>query len=98
MRYLLALILALFSLPATAQQVGTLIAADPVADPPVAMQAWRIRYWTSGGDGTVRAATGLVVAPSEAAPAAPRRVIAWAHGAWGVARGAWCVVRGVFIK
>ncbi len=85
MRHLLALILALFSLPATAQQVGTLIAADPVADPPVAMQAWRIRYWTSGGDGTVREATGMVVAPSEAAPAAPRRVIAWTHGAWGVA-------------
>lgn len=29
---------------ATAQQAGTLIAADPVVDTPAGMQAWRVRY------------------------------------------------------
>ncbi len=30
-------------------------------------------------------ATGIVIAPRAVAPARPRRVIAWTHGAWGVA-------------
>ncbi len=49
------------------------------------MQAWRISYWTrTDRDRAVRA-TGMVVAPREAIPARPRDVLAWTHGAWGVA-------------
>lgn len=69
----------------SAQQVGQLIAADPVVDTPGGMQAWRIRYWTSDGSGRPREVTGMVVAPREAIPATPRNVLAWTHGAWGVA-------------
>ncbi|MBL0914644.1 MAG: alpha/beta fold hydrolase, partial [Sphingopyxis sp.] len=47
--------------------------------------AWRILYWTSNGNGQRFQATGVVAAPMEAIPARPRRVIAWTHGAWGVA-------------
>ena len=52
--------------PAIAQRAGTLIAADPVTDPPAGQQAWRIRYWTSGDDGRAIGATAMVVAPREA--------------------------------
>ncbi|MES2904354.1 MAG: lipase family protein [Pseudomonadota bacterium] len=70
---------------ATAQQAGQLIAADPVVDTPGGMQAWRVRYWTTDGAGRPREVTGMVVAPREAIPAQPRRVLAWTHGTWGIA-------------
>lgn len=85
MRCLLALSLALLSVPAAAQQAGTLVSADPVVETPPGTQAWRVRYWTSNQDGQRQEVTGMVVAPREAVPAAPRRVIAWAHGTSGVA-------------
>lgn len=88
MRRLLAAFLALFALyasPAVAQQPGTLIAADPMAEAPPGVQAWRIRYWTSNADRARFQVTGIVAAPREAIPPRPRRVIAWTHGAWGVA-------------
>jgi dienelactone hydrolase len=71
--------------PAAAQRAGELIAAEPMADTPAGIQAWRIRYWTSGQGGIPLAVTGIVAAPMEAIPPRPRRVIAWTHGAWGVA-------------
>lgn len=71
--------------PAAAQRAGELIAAEPMADTPAGIQAWRVRYWTSGQGGTPLAVTGIVAAPMEAIPPRPRRVIAWTHGAWGVA-------------
>ncbi|WP_052071666.1 alpha/beta fold hydrolase [Sphingopyxis sp. MWB1] len=74
-----------FAAPASAQQVGSLVSADPVTDTPPGMQAWRIRYWTSNGAGARQEVTGMVVAPREAMPRTPRRVIAWAHGTSGVA-------------
>lgn len=86
MRYLLAVLLVLLSIsvPAGAQPVGTLVTADPVADTPPGMQAWKIRYWTSSQDGARQEVTGMVVAPREAAPPQPRRVIVWTHGTSGV--------------
>ncbi len=69
---------------AFAQQAGQLIAANPVVDAPSGMQAWRVRYWTSDGAGRPREVTGMVVAPREAMPREPRRVIAWTHGTWGI--------------
>ena len=89
MRHLLAAtllsILSLFSLPVAAQQAGRLISADPVQDTPVGVQAWRVKYWTTNQYGKSFEVTGIVAAPREAAPPRPRRVIAWTHGAWGVA-------------
>src|SRR3546814_9752476 len=77
MRHLLALLLALSSVPAAAQQVGTLVSADPLAETPPGVQAWRVRYWTSSQDSQRQEVTGMVVAPREAMPAQPRHVIAW---------------------
>lgn len=88
MRRLLAILFALGSLgasPAMAQQAGSLIAADPLPEAPPGVQAWRIQYWTTNGSGAPLRVTGLVAAPMEAVPPRPRRVIAWTHGAWGVA-------------
>lgn len=85
-RYLsLGVGLALLAAPISAQQAGQLIAAEPVVETPGGMQAWRMRYWTSDGAGRLREVTGMVVAPREAMPREPRRVIAWTHGTWGVA-------------
>lgn len=62
---------------------GTLIAADPVAGAPAGAQAWRIRYWSSDDRGRPVAVTGMALAPPAAA--APRPVLAWTHGTWGIA-------------
>jgi acetyl esterase/lipase len=78
-------ILSALSLPAAAQQAGRLISADPITDTPAGMQAWRVQYWTTSQSGAPLAVTGIVAAPREAIPPRPRRVIAWTHGAWGVA-------------
>ena len=71
--------------PAQAQRAGELISADPVTQTPAGMQAWRIAYWTRSDRNRAIRATGMVVAPREAIPARPRDVLAWTHGAWGVA-------------
>lgn len=89
MRHLLAAVLltifSALSLPAAAQQAGRLISADPIVDTPAGVQAWRVRYWTTNQYGQPLAVTGIVAAPREAIPPRSRRVIAWTHGAWGVA-------------
>lgn len=85
---LAAILLFALSAPALAQAAGKLISADRVTDAPAGMQAWRIRYSTADQDGHVHEVTGMVIAPPETPPAnsptAPRRVIAWTHGTWGV--------------
>ncbi|MGV7120650.1 alpha/beta fold hydrolase [Sphingopyxis sp. 550A] len=86
MRPMLAALFALLSVPAAAQQDGTLVSADPVVETPPGTQAWRVRYWTANQDGQRQEVTGMVIAPREAVPAQPRRVIAWAHGTSGVAQ------------
>ena len=88
MRYLLAAFLAVFAVlaaPASAQPSRYLISAQPMTDTPPGTQAWRVQYWTTNGNGQRLAVTGIVAAPMEAIPPRPRRVIAWTHGAWGVA-------------
>lgn len=88
MRHLLAAflsaIVSMLSFAAAAQQPGTLVSAEPMRDTPGGMQAWRVRYWTTSQDGVRQEVTGVVVAPREAIPPRPRRVIAWAHGTSGV--------------
>lgn len=89
MRHLFAAVLlaiaSILSLPAAGQQPRTLISAQPMSDAPSGVQAWRVQYWTTNGSGQRFAVTGIVAAPMEAIPPRPRRVIAWTHGAWGVA-------------
>lgn len=89
MRHLFAVvllaILSALSVPAAAQPSRYLISASPMADAPPGVQAWRVQYWTTSGSGQRLAVTGIVAAPMEAIPPRPRRVIAWTHGAWGVA-------------
>lgn len=70
--------------PARAQAQGTLISSDPVSDAPAGMQAWRVSYWTRNDANRPITVTGMVIAPREGAPRAPRNVIAWAHGTSGV--------------
>ena len=82
---LLLLLAASFAVPAAAQQAGSLISAEPMVDTPPGVQAWRVQYWTSNQKGERLRVTGIVAAPREAVPPRPRRVIAWTHGAWGVA-------------
>jgi pimeloyl-ACP methyl ester carboxylesterase len=77
--------LALFSATAASAAPGDLISADPIVETPGGTQAWRIRYETRGERGAPIQVTGMVVAPREAIPPRPRRVIAWTHGTWGVA-------------
>ena len=80
-----AISMVLASTPAMAQQAGQLISADPVADAPAGMQAWRIGYWTTTGKSAPIRASGMLIAPREASTRA-RPVLAWTHGAWGVAQ------------
>ncbi|MBB6424318.1 lipase family protein [Sphingopyxis sp. JAI128] len=89
MRHVYAVVLfaILFALSplAAAQASRYLIAAEPMTDTPLGTRAWRVQYWTTNGNGQRLAVTGIVAAPMEAVPPRPRRVIAWTHGAWGVA-------------
>jgi acetyl esterase/lipase len=82
---LLSVSIAFLSAPAMAAGPGSLVSAEPVADARASVRAWRISYDTRGPDGATRRVTGMVVAPRGRRPDAPRRVIAWTHGAWGVA-------------
>lgn len=79
------LLLAAIGPKAFAQSAGILVSADPIHNAPAGMQAWKIRYRTTLQDGRPLEVTGVVAAPREALPPRPRRVIAWTHGAWGVA-------------
>lgn len=80
----LAIAAILLSGAAQAQRPGELISADPVVETPAGMQAWRVRYWTTTGKSEPIQATGMIVAPREALPREPRKVLAWTHGTWGV--------------
>lgn len=81
-----ALWMGLLAVPAAAlaQTPGTLIDAQPVVTTPPGMQAWRVHYWTSSDRGQPIAVSGMVVAPREAIPSVPRKILAWTHGTWGV--------------
>lgn len=84
MALFVALGLAAIASPSIAQTAGTLISSEPVVETLPGMQAWRVRYWTRSEENRPIEVTGMVVAPRDAQPPAPRRVIAWAHGTSGV--------------
>lgn len=85
MRMVLGLTALLVPIAAQAQRAGTLISSDPVVTTPAGTQAWRVRYWSSDARGRATQLTGMVVAPREAMPRQPRKVLAWAHGTSGIA-------------
>lgn len=82
----LGLLVGLVLAAPAAAQGGNLVAAEPVAETPAGMQAWKIRYLSRDDRGAQREVTGVVVAPREATPRSPRKVLAWTHGTWGTAQ------------
>jgi hypothetical protein len=63
---------------------GKLIWSAPFKAVPGA-QAWKVLYHSRALDGSDIAVSGVVVAPTDAAPAGGRPVISWAHGTHGIA-------------
>jgi alpha-beta hydrolase superfamily lysophospholipase len=63
---------------------GKLIWSAPFKAVPGA-QAWKVLYHSRALDGSDIAVSGVVVAPTDAAPADGRPVISWAHGTHGIA-------------
>jgi alpha-beta hydrolase superfamily lysophospholipase len=63
---------------------GKLIWAAPFKAVPGA-QAWKVLYHSRALDGSDIAVSGVVVAPTDAAPEGGRPVISWAHGTHGLA-------------
>ena len=82
--FLAAAILCVLSGPALAEP-GPMIRATAMAGTPTGARAWRIRYETTNLNGRRAEATGVLVAPDGPAPAGGRDVVAWAHGAVGIA-------------
>jgi alpha-beta hydrolase superfamily lysophospholipase len=63
---------------------GKLIWSAPFKAVPGA-QAWKVLYHSTALDGSDIAVSGVVVAPTDAAPAGGRPVVSWAHGTHGIA-------------
>ena len=78
---------ALLTTPASAfaQRAGTLVSAEPVSSAPEGMRAWRVVYRTTSDRNQPIEVSGMVIAPARPAPG-PGRMIAWTHGAIGVAQ------------
>ncbi len=72
--------------PVAAQEPGELIGRQEIANVPSGVGAWRVRYVTGGRNGVAeQEATGVILAPLDRMANAPRGIIAWTHGTWGVA-------------
>ena len=67
-------------------KLGQVIKKEKVATPIAGAQAWRIAYVSSDLNGKKTISTGLVVAPTGAAPAGGRPIISWSHGTTGNAQ------------
>lgn len=66
---------------------GRLVRAEPFTrEVPPGAVGWRILYTTTGVDGGVRVASGLVVVPDGSKGEGPWPVIDWDHGTTGFAR------------
>ena len=84
-KVLLSVVLLGLPVGAGAQEAGRLISADPVAQAPDGVQAWRVRDRTRDDRPGMREVSGMVLAPSGTPSRQPRPVIAWTHGTWGTA-------------
>lgn len=67
-------------------KLGQVIKKERVATPIPGAQAWRIAYISSDLNGVKTKSTGLVLAPTGAAPAGGRPIISWSHGTTGNAQ------------
>ncbi len=70
--------------PLPSADPGDLIWSAPFKGIPGA-KAWKVLYHSRAIDGSDVAVSGVVVAPTEPAPASGRPVISWAHGTHGIA-------------
>lgn len=66
--------------------LGEVIAREAVATAVPGAEAWRIAYISSDVMERPTISTALVVAPTDAAPAGGRPILAWAHGTTGTAQ------------
>lgn len=64
---------------------GTIIRSEPLDTAPPGARGWRVLYLSTGMQGEPIAVSGVVLAPTEDAPAGSRKVVAWAHPTTGVA-------------
>lgn len=67
-------------------KLGQIIKKEQVKTPIEGAQAWRIAYISSDLNDKKTISTGLVVAPTGAAPAGGRPIMSWSHGTTGNAQ------------
>jgi alpha-beta hydrolase superfamily lysophospholipase len=72
--------------PVAAHRPGDVLHAEAMQGAPAGASATRIVYASTAPDGSAIAVAGFVVAPSGAAPAGGRPVVAWLHATTGVDR------------
>jgi Secretory lipase len=70
--------------PMPSAEPGDLIWSAPFKAVPGA-QAWKVLYHSRALNGSDVAVSGVVVAPTDAAPPGGRPIISWAHGTHGIA-------------
>src|ERR1700728_4564893 len=63
---------------------GTIIRSEPMLFAPAGALAYRVLYRSTGLNGERIAVSGVIVVPPGPAPAAGRRIVAWAHPTTGV--------------
>lgn len=85
-RLLLLSIISAATLPSVAQgKSGDVVSSVPIGGAPMGSSAYRIRYRSIDNKGRPIVVTGAVIVPKGAAPPGGRPIIAWAHGASGIA-------------
>lgn len=74
------------STPAPANAApGTVIRQEEVVGAPQGSKAWRILYHSTDVSGADAIVSGLIIAPTAAAPGGSRTVVSWAHPTTGTA-------------
>jgi len=82
----LLLIVSTAALPTVAYgKNGDVVSSVPIDRAPTGSSAYRIRYRSADVKGRPIVVTGAVIVPSGTAPPGGRPIIAWAHGASGIA-------------
>jgi acetyl esterase/lipase len=71
--------------PLATAKPGTIIRRTPIQGAPAGARAWKILYHSRTVNGKDIAVSGVVIAPTDAAPRGGRVVVTWAHGTTGLA-------------
>jgi alpha-beta hydrolase superfamily lysophospholipase len=84
---ILATSVTLLPAPLAAQRAkaGDIVSSTPIAGAPDGARAYRVHYRSTDKDGRPIVVTGAVIVPAGPAPSGGRPIVAWAHGASGVA-------------